>query len=75
MKIAGVLADMKFVINGTEIVYGIPGREVYEEVYLSNMSKTPAEGKAVKGPEYSPPDIQAVFDQQRQEQREEREAG
>jgi predicted HAD superfamily Cof-like phosphohydrolase len=46
---------------------GIPLYEVVAEVHASNMTKiaTPADGKAVKGPGYRPPDVAGVLARKR----------
>ncbi|HZC25958.1 MAG TPA: nucleoside triphosphate pyrophosphohydrolase family protein [Actinopolymorphaceae bacterium] len=67
--IADALADMTYVIYGTACEYGIPLDDVLTEVHRSNMSKLAADGrpvvredgKVLKGPAYSPPDVAAVL--------------
>lgn len=65
--IADACADLKYVILGTEIVYGIPSDKVWDEVHASNMSKdinsqgNYTGGKAVKGPNYFKPDIERIL--------------
>jgi len=59
------LADLDYVVEGTRLEFGIDGDPIAAEVHRSNMSKLGADGKPVrredgkimKGPNYSPPDI------------------
>lgn len=76
-KIADAIGDIKYVATGTAVAYGIPDREVFEEVHRSNMTKTndPGKGKLAKGPDYEPPDINRVLDSHRAPHREERGTG
>lgn len=68
-KIAKELADVIYVAFGTAATYGIPMDQVFEEVHRSNMSKlgvdgTPikrGDGKVLKGPNYSPADIETIL--------------
>ena len=62
--IADALADIVYVAYGTARCYGFDLDAVLAEVHASNMTKEPPEvpgGKAVKGPGYRPPDINAVL--------------
>lgn len=65
--IADACADLKYVILGTEVVYGIPSGAIWDEVHASNMSKdinregNYTGGKAVKGPNYFKPDIERIL--------------
>lgn len=67
--VADALADLAYVIEGTNLEFGIPARAVSREVHRSNKSKLGADGKPVKnetgkitkGPNYSPPDIEGVL--------------
>jgi predicted HAD superfamily Cof-like phosphohydrolase len=64
------LADLIYVAVGTAISLGIPIDDVFAEVHRSNMSKTGPDGKAIrradgkilKGPNYSPADIESLLD-------------
>jgi predicted HAD superfamily Cof-like phosphohydrolase len=62
-KIADGLADAIYVLAGTAVVYGIPLDRVLAEVHRSNMTKTndPDRAKLIKGPGYSPPNIEEVL--------------
>lgn len=65
--VADALADLDYVIEGMRLELGINGKPIADEVHRSNMSKLGADGKpvlresdkkVVKGPNYSPPDIE-----------------
>lgn len=70
VEVADALGDLEYVINGFAIVLGINLPAVGEEIHRSNMSKLDEngdpiyreDGKVLKGPLYSPPDIQKVLD-------------
>ena len=53
------LCDLRYVVEGTAVAYGLPFEEAYAEVHRSNMTKTagPLGGKAIKGPTYEPADV------------------
>jgi NTP pyrophosphatase (non-canonical NTP hydrolase) len=63
--VADAIADLLYVVYGAARTFGIPVREVFAEVHRSNMTKLDdngepivrAEGKVMKGPHYSPPDL------------------
>lgn len=69
VEIADALADLLYVVFGAALVYGIPIEDVFTEVHRSNMSKLGADGKPIyridgkvlKGPNYSPPDIASIL--------------
>jgi predicted HAD superfamily Cof-like phosphohydrolase len=64
-ELADAFADLDYVIEGARLEFGIDGAPIAEEVHRSNMSKlgvdgkpmTRADGKTLKGPNFSPPDI------------------
>lgn len=62
---ADALADLAYVIIGAAVLWGIPLAEVFDEVHRSNMSKVGGgkreDGKILKGPNYSPPDIASIL--------------
>lgn len=63
--IADALADLKYVVFGADITYGIPADTIFESVHESNMSKDvkPMDGlKVQKGPNYRPPKIAIHID-------------
>ena len=59
------LCDLRYVVEGTAVSYGLPIDEAYVEVHRSNMSKLGVDGKPIvredgkvlKGPDYFPPDM------------------
>lgn len=67
--VADALADIVYVAYGTAHVHGIDLDAVLEEVHRSNMTKLGADGrplrradgKVLKGPHYSPPDLISVL--------------
>ena len=67
VKIADALADVLYFIYGTGVAYGIDLEPVFAEVHRSNMTKDRPDpkqyidAKAVKGPEYIPPDIESII--------------
>lgn len=68
-EIADALGDLAYIIWGTALEYGIPLDEVIGEIHRSNMSKLGADGKpliredgkVLKGPNYTPPDIAGIL--------------
>ena len=65
IEVADALTDILVVTYGAGIAFGIDLDKCFEEVHRSNMSKLSEEGKPIynengkvmKGPNYSPPDI------------------
>lgn len=63
------LADILYVVYGTAVEMGIELDEVFDAVHQSNMSKLGEDGKPIyredgkvlKGPNYSPPNIEEVL--------------
>lgn len=63
------LADLMYVTIGTAVTFGLPLKEVFEEVHKSNMSKLGDDGKPIyredgkvlKGPNYKEPDLDQFF--------------
>lgn len=68
VKLVDALVDILYTAYGTADTIGIDLEPVFAEVHRSNMSKRPppsnSGGKAVKGPDYSPPDIQGEVTRQ-----------
>jgi predicted HAD superfamily Cof-like phosphohydrolase len=70
--IADALADIVYVAYGAALTYGIDLDVVLSEVHRANMSKLDADGrpsyrsdgKVVKSPRYSPPDVKGVLARQ-----------
>ncbi len=69
VNLAQELADILYVVYGAALEYGIPLDEVFDEVHRSNMSKLDADGsvlrredgKVLKGPNYTPPNIENIL--------------
>lgn len=69
VEVADALADIVYVAFGAALEFGIDLNTVLAEVHRSNLSKLGADGKPIyredgkvlKGPNYSPPDIPAVL--------------
>lgn len=65
IAVADALADLQYVVIGSALQWGIPLDRVFAEVHRSNMTKegggTRADGKVLKGPNYSPPDVAGVI--------------
>jgi Phosphoribosyl-ATP pyrophosphohydrolase len=61
--VADALGDLAYVVYGAAWRCGIDLDAVITEVHRSNMTKTPTpgDGKAIKGPGYSPPNLAAVL--------------
>lgn len=70
VEIADGLADVVYIAYGTALAHGIDLDAVLREVHRSNMSKLGEDGqpilredgKVMKGPHYSPPDIAAALE-------------
>lgn len=73
VEIADALIDVIYIAYGTGVAYGLPMDELFNEVHRSNMSKLGEDGKPVyredgkvlKGPNYSPPDLAAIIEKHR----------
>lgn len=69
VETADALGDLDYVVQGANLVFGIPAGAVMDEIHRSNMSKLGDDGKPVlrgdgkiaKGPRYTPPDIAKVL--------------
>lgn len=65
VEVADALGDLRYVVDGANLVYGISGQAVLDEIHTSNMSKLGEDGKPIyredgkilKGPNYFKPDI------------------
>lgn len=64
------LTDLRYVIDGACLEFGLPAEKMLREVHRSNMSKLGpdgqpllrADGKILKGPNYTPPDLKSIID-------------
>ncbi len=69
VEVADALADIAYVVEGMNLELGINSEAVLAEVQRSNLSKLDPEGnpvynmdgKVIKGPNYSPPDLNKVL--------------
>ncbi len=72
VEVADALADLDYVVEGTRLEFGIDGAPIAAEVQRSNMSKLvhgkpvirESDGKVLKGPNFSPPDIESELRRQ-----------
>ncbi|MBT8314694.1 MAG: nucleoside triphosphate pyrophosphohydrolase family protein, partial [Maribacter sp.] len=72
VEVADALGDMLYILCGTILEHGMQHKieEVFEEIQRSNMSKLGADGKPIyredgkvlKGPNYSKPNIESILD-------------
>lgn len=71
VAVADALADLLYVVIGSALQWGIPLDRAFAEVHRSNMTKgdggVRADGKILKGPGYSPPDLSFVLAVRRSE--------
>ena len=71
VEIADALGDQLYILCGTILKHGLQHKieEVFAEIQRSNMSKLDADGKPIrrddgkilKGPGYTPPDIASIL--------------
>lgn len=69
VEVADAIADLLYVVHGAAITLGIPVAAVFTEVHRSNMTKLGddgepvyrADGKVIKGPNFSPPGLLPVL--------------
>lgn len=69
VEAADALGDLRYLVDGGNLVCGFPGGLVLAEIHRSNMSKLGtdgqpvkrADGKIMKGPNYTKPDIKKVL--------------
>lgn len=70
VEAADGLADVRVITDGSNLEWGFPGEKLLREVHRSNMSKLGpdgrpiyrADGKVLKGPNYTPPAIKEILD-------------
>ena len=61
---ADAWADRVYILFGDAVAAGLPAAELFTEIHRSNMTKEPATdggGKAIKGENYSPPQLEAIL--------------
>ena len=69
VECADALGDIRVLTDGGNLIFGFPGEAVLAEIHRSNMSKLGEDGKPIrrhdgkilKGPNYTPPNIEAVL--------------
>lgn len=69
VECADGLTDLRYLVDGGNLIFGFDGDALLAEVHRSNMSKLGADGlpvrrddgKTLKGPNYSPPNIASVL--------------
>jgi len=69
VAVADALTDIMYVTLGAGVAFGIDLDATFDEVQRSNMSKLGADGKPIwredgkvlKGPLYSPPDLKTIL--------------
>jgi len=63
--LADAIEDLKYVLLGTNLAFGINGAPVWSAVHAANMAKAGGpvspEGKRLKPPGWTPPDIEGVL--------------
>lgn len=67
---ADALTDLRYVIDGACLEFGLPAEKLLREVHRSNMSKLGADGKPIlredgkvlKGPGYQPPRLDLIIE-------------
>lgn len=69
IEVADGLGDLLYVVLGTAVAYGINLPEVFDEIHRSNMTKfidgyRRADGKWIKGPSYTPPNLAPILEAQ-----------
>lgn len=66
VEVADALGDILYVVLGAAEAWGIDINRVFSEIHRSNMTKEGggrrADGKILKGPNYSPPDLSFVLE-------------
>lgn len=68
IEIIDALCDLNYVVYGAAVSMGVDLQPYWNEVQRSNLSKIRdgykrEDGKWMKGPSYSPPDIASIFNQ------------
>lgn len=69
VEAADAITDLRYVVDGTSLEWGVPLEKCLREVHRSNMSKLGEDGKPVlrpdgkvlKGPGFTPPDLATIL--------------
>lgn len=69
------LADLQYVVSGMAVAFGLPLQQAFMRVHESNMSKLGLDGRPVyredgkilKGPKYTPPDLEDLVEEKASE--------
>lgn len=69
VEISDALADMEYIIHGTNLALGLNGNAVFREVHRSNMAKLGpdgkplmrSDGKIIKPEGWQPPDVETAM--------------
>lgn len=65
VDLADSIADLKYVLEGTNLAFGIDGAPIWDAVHEANMKKAGGpvspEGKRLKPPGWTPPDIRGLL--------------
>lgn len=65
-KVAKELADLEYVVAGTNLEFGLPADEIFQAVHVNNMTKVSGpvrdDGKRLKPEGYTPVDIGIILD-------------
>jgi len=66
LLIIDAMCDLMYVTIGTAEIMGIDLEPFFDEVHRSNMTKRGKDkvGRVEKGPDFSPPDLQKIWDEQ-----------
>jgi predicted HAD superfamily Cof-like phosphohydrolase len=68
VEVADALADLLVVVNGAALAWGIALEPIFAEVHRSNMTKDGGllreDGKILKGPDFSPPNLEPLLESQ-----------
>ena len=66
--LADAIEDLKYVLYGTDLAFGINGEPLWDAVQAANMAKAGGpvspEGKRLKPPGWKPPDIEGLLREQ-----------
>lgn len=70
LEVADALTDLRYVVDGACLEFGLPAEKLLREVHRSNMSKLGSDGKPVlredgkilKGPNFTLPDLKSILD-------------